>query len=49
MQQPDSRDQPDCEVKVHPCKAEEESNSHKDSNKDEESDLKETNSDLVRH
>ncbi|XP_067227310.1 microtubule cross-linking factor 2 isoform X1 [Chanodichthys erythropterus] len=38
-QKPDSRDQP--------CKAEEESNSHKDSNKDEESDLKETNSDLL--
>ncbi|RXN02404.1 SOGA1 isoform X1 [Labeo rohita] len=47
QQKPDSRDQPDCEVKVHPCKAEEESNSHKDSNKDEESDLKETNSDLL--
>ncbi|KAG1962110.1 protein SOGA1 [Pimephales promelas] len=47
QQKPDSRDQPDCEVKVHTCKAEEESNSHKDSNKDEESDLKETNSDLV--
>ncbi|XP_056105992.1 protein SOGA1 isoform X1 [Rhinichthys klamathensis goyatoka] len=47
QQKPDSRDQPDCEVKVHPCKAEEESNSHKDSNKDEESDLKETNSDLI--
>ncbi|XP_051736165.1 protein SOGA1 isoform X2 [Ctenopharyngodon idella] len=39
QQKPDSRDQP--------CKAEEESNSHKDSNKDEESDLKETNSDLL--
>lgn len=49
MQQPDSRDQPDCEVKVHPCKAEEESNRHKDSNRDEESDLKETDSDIVRH
>uniref|UniRef100_A0A8C1LLV0 Suppressor of glucose, autophagy associated 1 n=1 Tax=Cyprinus carpio TaxID=7962 RepID=A0A8C1LLV0_CYPCA len=47
QQKPDSRDQPDCEVKVHPCKAEEESNSHKDSNKDEESDLKETNSHLL--
>ncbi|KAK9953729.1 hypothetical protein ABG768_015857 [Culter alburnus] len=39
QQKPDSRDQP--------CKAEEESNSHKDSNKDEESDLKETDSDLL--
>ncbi|XP_052450162.1 protein SOGA1 [Carassius gibelio] len=47
QQKPDSRDQPDCEVKVHPCKAEEESNRHKDSNKDEKSDLKETNSDLL--
>ncbi|XP_073679609.1 microtubule cross-linking factor 2 [Garra rufa] len=47
QQKPDSRDQPDCEVKVHLCKAEEESNSHKDSNKDEGSDLKETNSDLL--
>ncbi|XP_067302695.1 microtubule cross-linking factor 2 isoform X2 [Pseudorasbora parva] len=47
QQKPDSRDQPDCEVKVHLCKAEEESYSHKDSNKEEESDLKETNSDLL--
>ncbi|XP_048033153.1 protein SOGA1 isoform X2 [Megalobrama amblycephala] len=39
QQKPDSRDQP--------CKAEEERNSHKDSNKDEESDLKETDSDLL--
>lgn len=45
MQQPDSRDQPDCEGKVHPCKAE-----AKDSNKDEETDSKQgTNADLVRH
>ncbi|XP_001338362.5 microtubule cross-linking factor 2 isoform X2 [Danio rerio] len=47
QQKPDSRDQPDCEVKVHLCKADEESNCHKDSNKDEESDLKDTNSDLL--
>uniref|UniRef100_A0A8C1DSN0 Microtubule crosslinking factor 2 n=1 Tax=Cyprinus carpio carpio TaxID=630221 RepID=A0A8C1DSN0_CYPCA len=47
QQKPDSRDQPDCEVKVHPCKAEEESNSHKDSNKDDKYNLKETNSDLL--
>ncbi|XP_016313290.1 protein SOGA1-like isoform X2 [Sinocyclocheilus anshuiensis] len=47
QQKPDSRDQPDCEVKVHSCKAEEESNSHKDSNKEDEYDLKETNSDLL--
>ncbi|XP_026102034.1 protein SOGA1-like isoform X1 [Carassius auratus] len=47
QQKPDSRDLPDCEVKVHPCKAEEESNSHKDSNKVDEYVLKETNSDLL--
>ncbi|XP_051516181.1 protein SOGA1-like isoform X2 [Myxocyprinus asiaticus] len=47
QQKPDSRDQPDCEIKVHPCSEEEESSSHKDSNKDEESDLKETNTDLL--
>ncbi|XP_016364577.1 protein SOGA1-like isoform X2 [Sinocyclocheilus rhinocerous] len=47
QQKPDSRDQPDCEVKVHSCKAGDESNSHKDSNKEDEYDLKETNSDLL--
>ncbi|XP_051947820.1 protein SOGA1-like [Xyrauchen texanus] len=47
QQKPDSRDQPDCEVKVHPCKAEKESSSHKDSNKDEEPDLKEANAVLL--
>ncbi|XP_073669036.1 microtubule cross-linking factor 2 isoform X2 [Paramisgurnus dabryanus] len=36
LQKPDSRDQPDCEGKVHTCNAEEE----KDSNKDEEPDIK---------
>ncbi|XP_057175047.1 protein SOGA1 isoform X2 [Triplophysa rosa] len=40
---PDSRDQPDCEGKVHPCKAEE-----KDSNRDGETDSKKgTNADLL--
>ncbi|KAA0706949.1 Protein SOGA1 SOGA family member 1 [Triplophysa tibetana] len=40
---PDSRDQPDCEGKVHPCKAEE-----NDSNRDEETDSKQgTSADLI--